>query len=51
MPIATYETLFMLDATKVAADADAVKQQVHHLLERHGASAATFVASSMNSVS
>jgi len=37
MPIATYETLFMLDATKVAADADAVKQQVHHLLERHGA--------------
>lgn len=37
MPIANYETLFMLDATKVAADADAVKQQVHHLLERHGA--------------
>ena len=37
MPVHTYETLFLLDATKVAADADGVKQQVHHILERHGA--------------
>ena len=37
MPVETYETLLMLDATKVAADAEAVKQQVHHILERHGA--------------
>ncbi|HXD85293.1 MAG TPA: 30S ribosomal protein S6 [Urbifossiella sp.] len=37
MPAHQYETLFMLDATKVAADADAVKQQLHHILERHGA--------------
>ena len=37
MPVHQYETLFMLDATKVTADADGVKQQVHHILERHGA--------------
>ena len=37
MPVNTYETMFLLDATKVASDADNVKQQVHHLLERHGA--------------
>ena len=37
MPIQTYETLFLLDPTKVSGDADAVKQQVHHILERHGA--------------
>jgi small subunit ribosomal protein S6 len=37
MPVQTYETLFLLDPTKVSADADGVKQQVHHLLERHGA--------------
>lgn len=37
MPVATYETLLLLDATKVSADADAVRQQVHHALERHGA--------------
>jgi small subunit ribosomal protein S6 len=37
MPVHQYETLFLLDATKVAADADAVKQQLHHMLEKHGA--------------
>jgi ribosomal protein S6 len=37
MPVNTYETMVLLDATKVAADADSVKQQVHHILERHGA--------------
>jgi len=37
MPVHTYETMFLLDATKVAADADSIKQQVHHILERHGA--------------
>jgi small subunit ribosomal protein S6 len=36
MPVNTYETLFLLDAAKVAADADGVKQQVHHILEKHG---------------
>src|SRR5262249_53060505 len=37
MPVHQYETLFLLDATKVAADAEAVKQQLHHILQRHGA--------------
>jgi small subunit ribosomal protein S6 len=37
MPVQTYETMLLLDAPKVAADADAVKQTVHHVLERHGA--------------
>jgi small subunit ribosomal protein S6 len=37
MPVHQYETLFLLDATKVAADAEVVKQQLHHILERHGA--------------
>src|SRR4029078_8527034 len=37
MPKATYETLFLLDSTKVSSDAEAVKAQVHHILERHGA--------------
>jgi small subunit ribosomal protein S6 len=37
MPVVTYETLFLLDPTKVSADAEGVKQQVHHILERHGA--------------
>lgn len=36
MPARLYETLFLLDATKVAADADGSKTQVHGLLERHG---------------
>ena len=35
MPIATYETLFLLDSTKVSSDAEAVKAQLHHILERH----------------
>lgn len=37
MPTKLYETLFLLDPTKVSSDADGVKQQLHHLLERHGA--------------
>jgi small subunit ribosomal protein S6 len=37
MPKASYETLFLLDPTKVSSDAEAVKAQVHHILERHGA--------------
>lgn len=36
MPVVTYETLFLLDPTKVSADADGVKNQIHHILERHG---------------
>src|SRR5438105_13787325 len=36
MPVVTYETLFLLDATKMSADAEGVKQQLHHMLERHG---------------
>ncbi len=36
MPTQTYETLFLLDPTKVSADADSVKQQLHTLIERHG---------------
>src|SRR5580698_4889118 len=36
MPIVTYETLFLLDSNKVTSDADGTKQQIHHLLERHG---------------
>jgi small subunit ribosomal protein S6 len=31
-----YETLFLLDPTKVSADADGVKAQLHALIERHG---------------
>lgn len=31
-----YETLFLLDPTKVSADADGVKTQLHALIERHG---------------
>jgi small subunit ribosomal protein S6 len=38
MPVATYETMFLLDANKVSSDAEATKQQIHHVLERHGAS-------------
>jgi small subunit ribosomal protein S6 len=41
MPVHTYETMFLLDATKVSTDADAVKTQVHHILERHGATIIT----------
>ncbi len=36
MPTQTYETLFLLDPTKVSADAEAVKTQLHTLIERHG---------------
>jgi small subunit ribosomal protein S6 len=36
MPVQTYETLFLLDPTKLAADAEGVKQQVHHIIERFG---------------
>lgn len=36
MPVRLYETLFLLDATKVAADSEAVKGHLHGLLERHG---------------
>ena len=36
MPIKNYETLFLLDPTKVSADAEGVKTQIHHILERHG---------------
>ena len=36
MAVATYETMFLLDATKLSADGDAVRTQVHHLIERHG---------------
>jgi small subunit ribosomal protein S6 len=37
MPVVTYETLFLLDPNKVSTDADGTKQQIHHVLERHGA--------------
>ena len=36
MPVVTYETMFLLDSTKVSSDAEGTKQQIHHLLERHG---------------
>jgi small subunit ribosomal protein S6 len=36
MPVQNYETLFLLDATKVAGDAEGVRNQLHHILERHG---------------
>ncbi len=36
MPNKLYETLFLLDPTKVSADADGVKQQLHTLIERLG---------------
>ncbi len=37
MSVVTYETMFLLDANKVSTDADGTKQQIHHVLERHGA--------------
>ena len=37
MPVVTYETLFLLDSNKVSGDAEGTKQQIHHILERHGA--------------
>jgi small subunit ribosomal protein S6 len=36
MPIQIYETLFLLDPTKVSSDAEGVKTQLHHIIERHG---------------
>lgn len=36
MPVVTYETMFLLDPNKVSADADGTKNQIHHILERHG---------------
>jgi small subunit ribosomal protein S6 len=36
MPNKMYETLFLLDPTKVSADADGVKHQLHTLIERMG---------------
>src|SRR5437762_3995212 len=36
MPVVTYETMFLLDPTKVSTDAEATKQQIHSILERHG---------------
>jgi small subunit ribosomal protein S6 len=37
MPAKLYETLFALDATKVSAEGDAIRQTLHELLEKHGA--------------
>ncbi len=36
MPVKLYETLFLLDPTKVSSDADGVKGQLHAIIERHG---------------
>ena len=36
MPNKMYETLFLLDPTKVSADAEGVKHQLHTLIERLG---------------
>ena len=37
MPVSLYETLFMLDSTRLATEPDAVRGQVHATLERYGA--------------
>lgn len=37
MPVYTYETLLLLDPSRVANDAEGVKQHLHALWERHGA--------------
>ena len=36
MPVRLYETLFLLDSTKVSADADAARATLHAILEKHG---------------
>lgn len=36
MPNVLYETLFALDNSKVAVDAEAAKHQLHHLIEKYG---------------
>jgi small subunit ribosomal protein S6 len=41
MPVVTYETMFLLDSNKVSGDAEGTKQQIHHILERHGATIVT----------
>jgi small subunit ribosomal protein S6 len=37
MPVQLYETLFLLDATKLSADPDGVRGQLQTTLEKHGA--------------
>ena len=37
MPVELYETLFILDSTKLSSEPDAVKSQLHTTLERYGA--------------
>ena len=37
MPVQLYETLFLLDSTKLSADPDAVKGHLRATLEKHGA--------------
>ena len=37
MPIETYETLFLLDSTRLASEPDEVKSSVRNVLERYGA--------------
>jgi ribosomal protein S6 len=36
MSVKLYETLLLLDPTKVSSDAEGVKTQLHHIIERHG---------------
>ena len=36
MPVETYETLFLLDSTKLSADPDGVRGHLHGTLERYG---------------
>lgn len=36
MPVELYETLFLLDSTKLAAEPDAVRGGLHATLEKHG---------------
>ncbi len=36
MPLNTYETLFLVDSTKVSNDADGVRNTLHALLEKFG---------------
>jgi small subunit ribosomal protein S6 len=37
VPVNTYEGMFMLDSTKVAASWEAAEQQVHDILKKHNA--------------
>jgi small subunit ribosomal protein S6 len=37
LPINTYEGMFLLDSTKVAASWEAAEQQVHDILKKHNA--------------